>query len=133
MSIFRNWKTRSNTCPVCKKDLDYMKSGNLKFIYCSNPECYYVTSKSILPSIYHKLPAPFKEVIKVLENEKNEAKRNNVVIGQGMVEKSKLNSDKSLITVKLKVKFKEDVTLRPYDSVYYGMILGVVAEQTNWL
>jgi DNA replication ATP-dependent helicase Dna2 len=104
--------------------------GNLKFLSCTNPKCDYVVSEP-LTSSFDKLPAPYDDVLKVIENERREAQKNTVLIGQGRIVEAHPSRDKTVRIAKLEAKIKEDYPLRPYDSIYFGQTIGVVAEQTK--
>ena len=104
--------------------------GNLRFLSCTNPKCDYVVSEPLVSS-HDQLPAPYDDVLKVIENERREAEKNTVIIGQGRLIDAHPSKDKTVTIAKLEAKIKEDYPLRPYDSVYYSQIIGVVSEQTK--
>jgi len=125
-------KVIKDSCPKCNYPLRTIFSGNMKFRFCSNPNCdYFEPSELLIYSQYRKLPAPFEEVQKVLENEKREAEKNIIVIGTGTVTDVRFTNDNMMKTVTLNVNWRFDVALRPYDSVYFGNALGVVVEQSK--
>ena len=107
-----------------------MSSGDtirMKFRFCMNPACDYITSELAFSS-EHKLPVPQDEVLTVLENERREAVRSTEVIGRGHLIDERLSRDGTVIMATLKADLKEEVVLRPYDSIYFGKALGVVVE-----
>jgi DNA replication ATP-dependent helicase Dna2 len=105
--------------------------GNLRFLSCTNPQCDYIVSEPLISRTFDQLPAPYEEVLKVLENERREAEKNVVIIGQGRISETSISNDKTVIIAKIQAKIKEDYTLRPYDSIFFGQTLGVVAEQAK--
>lgn len=105
-------------------------SGNLKFLSCTNPKCDYVESQPLISSL-DQLPVPYDDVLKVIENERREAEKNTIIIGQGRLVDTHPSKEKTVTIAKLEAKIKEDYPLRPYDSIYYSQIIGVVAEQTK--
>ena len=127
---------RSRICPKCGHDLKIISSGDtliMRFLFCSNPECDYIESQPVF-STHHKLPVPYEDVLVVLKNERKEAQKNTAVIGKGSLISIRQSRDRSVIVTDVKVKFSkgyEDYRLRPYDSIYYGGIIGVVAEQRS--
>jgi DNA replication ATP-dependent helicase Dna2 len=102
----------------------------MRFWFCSNPECDYVESKLFF-SKQHRLPVPFDEALTFLENERNEASKNVVIIGKGTLLNARKSKDGTTVIATVRVKLEPrygDVQLRPYDSVYFGNALGVVVE-----
>ena len=102
----------------------------MRFWSCSNPECDYIESRLLFSNL-HKLPVPFDEALTFLENERNEALKNVVVIGNGLLMDARRSRDGATIVATVSVRLEpryEDVRLRPYDSVYFGKALGVVVE-----
>jgi hypothetical protein len=80
---------------------------------------------------HHRLPAPFNEVLAFLENERNEALKNVVVIGNGLLMDVRRSRDGATIVATVSVRLEpryEDIRLGPYDPVYFGKALGVVVE-----
>jgi DNA replication ATP-dependent helicase Dna2 len=74
---------------------------------------------------------PFSEALTFLENERNEALKNVVVVGRGFLTGIKQTKDGATINATINVKLDQkyrDVQLRPYDSIYFGNVLGVVVE-----
>ena len=120
-------------CPKCGSRLSFAESGDtlrMRFWFCSNPECDYVESKLFF-SEQHRLPVPFDEALTFLENERNEASKNVVVIGKGNLLNARKSKDGTTVIATVRVKLEpryRDVQLRPYDSVYFGNALGVVVE-----
>jgi len=105
--------------------------GNLRFLSCKNPKCDFIVSEPLISSTHDKLPVPYYDVLKVIENERREAEKNVVIIGQGRIIDTSISKDKTVNIAKIEVKIKEDYILRPYDSVFFGQTLGIVAEQTK--
>lgn len=127
------WHLRSSKrCIKCGQYLQPVipPGGNLRFLSCPNPSCDYIVSEPLI-SIHDRLPVPYYDVLKVIENERREAEKNVVIIGQGRVVDSNMSQDKTVTIAKVEAKIKEDYTLRPYDSIFFGQVLGVVAEQSK--
>lgn len=129
MSLFKAPKR----CLKCGHHLQPIipPGGNLKFLNCINPKCDYIVSEPLVSPLHDWLPAPYEDVLKVIENERREAEKNVVIIGQGRIVDAHSSKDKTLTIAKLEARIKEDYHLRPYDSVYFSQILGVVSEQTK--
>ena len=113
-------------CPRCGGELRYVISHNLFFRYCIN--CGYITSEYRPPS--YELPADPNEVKVWLEEEEKIAKSSSRLIGYGeVVLINPVEGDPTIKLVMLSIEvLKDEVgSLRPYDSVYFGNVLGVVA------
>jgi len=70
-------------CPKCGSELNLVRSGDtliMLFWSCENQSCDYVES-DLAFSEFHRLPAPYKDVITVLENERKIAQRDAATIG----------------------------------------------------
>ena len=131
MSLFRRRPVKR--CLKCGHPLQptIPPAGNLRFLSCTNPNCDYVISEPFKSPHYDLLPVPYDEVIKVIENERREAEKNTVIIGQARLTEAYPSKDRTVTVAKLQARIKQEYTLRPYDSVYYGKIIGVVSEQTK--
>lgn len=124
-------RKKPRRCLKCGRPLQPILSGNLKFLSCMNPNCNYIASEPIISRIHDRLPAPYDEVLKVIENERREAEKNIVIVGQGRVAGTHPSKDKTVRVTKLNARFREKIILRPYDSIYFGQTIGVVVEQTK--
>jgi DNA replication ATP-dependent helicase Dna2 len=126
-------KQHFRRCPKCGYRLSFTDSGDtlkMRFWFCNNPGCDYIES-TLSFSEYHKLPVPFDETLTFLENERNEALKNVVIIGRGFLTGTRQTKDKATIIATINVKLDSkyrDIQLRPYDSVYFSNVLGVVVE-----
>ena len=130
MLTWKWWHKAKPRCPKCGRELRVVDSGDtlkMRFWVCENPECDYIKSEPMF-SEYHKLPAPYQEVLRFLEIEYKEARRNMATVGYGRLIDSRLSKDKSVVVATLNVSLDEDVHLRPYESLYFSSVLGVVAE-----
>lgn len=101
------------------------------FYWCGNESCRNVWSIPIKSPEHHKLPVDVEQVITFLENERREAEKASEKIGDGRVVMTRRSRDGLSVTAHLRVSIKEDVTLRPYDAVYYGNSLGVVINHSE--
>ena len=114
-------------CPNCGHRLDVRVSGNLRFYSCLNASCNSIWSEVYTSSIHHRLPVDVEEVRNVLVNECIEAKKAEDIIGEGKTVYEKYSNDRKIIIAEINVRLKEPQTFRTYDAVYYGQVLGVVA------
>ena len=126
-------KQRIRKCPKCGYKLSFTDSGDtlkMRFWFCDNPRCDYIES-TLSFSEYHKLPISFDEALTFLENERNEVLKNVAVIGKGFFLDARQSRDKTTtiatINAKLDQKYR-DIKLRPYDSIYFSNILGIVVK-----
>ena len=121
-------------CPLCGYGIDVHVSGNLKFYSCLNASCNNIWSEPYPPSQHHMLPVDLEEVRTVIVNERKEAEKTESIIGEGKTINERYSSDKKSIILDLKITLREPQTLRPYDAIYYGQILGIVVDhEGNYL
>lgn len=74
------------------------------------------------------LPVDLEEVRTVIVNERKEAEKTESIIGEGKTINERYSSDKKSIILDLEITLREPQTLRPYDAIYYGQILGIVID-----
>ena len=116
----------SEKCPRCGGKLTFATSHNLLFRYCAN--CGFITSEYRPPS--YELPADPRGIEVWLEEEERIARSSTRFIGYGKVMREiPVKGDPMIKSVMLDVEVLSDEvgSLRPYDSVYFGNVLGVVA------
>lgn len=113
-----------NLCPKCLSKLQIFISHNLLFKFC--PICEYFESE-YRPTAF-TMPVERQSLCTWLYNELNIATKNLIVLGHARLSYFRLSKDRKIGVLSLSVKVHKDYvkSLRPYDSIYYENILGVV-------
>ena len=119
-------------CPSCNSIAEGpVVSGNLRFFWCSRPTCRTIWSESYTSKIHDVLPADFEQVRTFLRNERREAEKTSSVLGYGRKVSQQITKDGKSLVAELDVHFSDEQNLRPYDAVFYGQSLGVVADYVD--
>lgn len=113
-----------NLCPKCLSKLQVFISHNLLFKFCS--KCGYFESE-YRPTAF-TLPVDQQSLYTWLHNELSIASKNLVTLGHARLKYFRLSKDRRIGILSLSIKVYKDYvkSLRPYDSVYYENVLGIV-------
>jgi len=113
-----------NLCPKCLSRLRVFISHNLLFKFCS--KCGYFESE-YRPTAF-TLPVQYQNLYTWLHNELSIASKNLVTLGHARLSDFRPSKDSKIGILRLRVKVHKDYvkSLRPYDSIYYENVLGVI-------